>query len=67
LLRKCTKAGGSVAGAQIQEYAIWLVHAHMMAVSPWRQRLGASSRRTGRGASALLPQRTSSVTPRSRM
>ncbi len=37
----------------------------MRPVSPWRQRVGASSARAAGGASGLLPQRTSSVTPRS--
>jgi len=41
------------------------VHRHMRPVSPWRQRVGASAARTAGGASGLLPQRTSSVTPRS--
>ena len=51
----------------IHEYPIWLVLRHMRAVSPWRQRVGASALCTQGWALALFPQRTSRVSPRSKM
>ena len=50
------------------EWALaWLVQAHMRAVSPCFRRVMVRSLRTAGGAFGLLPQRTSSVMPRSRM
>jgi hypothetical protein len=39
-------AGGSVLGAMIQEYPIWLVDRHISMVSPCCNRVGASSLQT---------------------
>ena len=65
----CRAAHRMIASSSAQVLALmltWLVQAHMRAVSPCLRRVTLRSLRTAGGASGLLPQRTSSVMPRSR-